>query len=164
MDNLEQNIRQLVQEVVKNMNLNPEKESNIKSTGVFSNLNNAVIAADLAFKEFNKLSLETRKKIIESMRNTSLANKKVLAKMAHEETGMGRWEDKVVKNELGIFKTPGVEDITRRIGSASRICPASILWPRTNWDTRALTAGSAASPTREPSSGTRMRSNMLSLL
>ena len=32
--------------------------------------------------------------------------------MAHEETGMGRWEDKVVKNEFGTLKTPGVEDIS----------------------------------------------------
>ena len=31
--------------------------------------------------------------------------------MAQEETGLGRWEDKVVKNKLGILKTPGAEDI-----------------------------------------------------
>jgi acyl-CoA reductase-like NAD-dependent aldehyde dehydrogenase len=111
LDNLEQNIRQLVQEVVKSMNLNPEKDISDKSLGVFSSINNAVTAAEIAFKEFNKLTLETRKNIIANIRKSSLANKEILAKMAHEETGMGRWEDKVVKNELGIFKTPGVEDI-----------------------------------------------------
>ena len=31
--------------------------------------------------------------------------------MAQSETGLGRWEDKIAKNELGILKTPGVEDI-----------------------------------------------------
>jgi acyl-CoA reductase-like NAD-dependent aldehyde dehydrogenase len=31
--------------------------------------------------------------------------------MAHEETGLGRREDKIIKNNLGIVKTPGVEDI-----------------------------------------------------
>jgi acyl-CoA reductase-like NAD-dependent aldehyde dehydrogenase len=111
LDNLEQNIRQLVQEVVKNMNLSTAKESGNKPTGVFSNLNNAVDAADLAFKEFKQLSLETRKVIIENMRKVSLENNESLARMANQETGMGRWEDKIVKNELGIFKTPGVEDI-----------------------------------------------------
>jgi len=113
LDNLEQNIRQLVQEVVKNMNLNLGKEdAGDKSTGVFSNLDHAIIAAELAFKEFNKLTLETRKNIIANMRKISLEKKEILAKMAHEETGMGRWEDKLVKNEFGILKTPGVEDIS----------------------------------------------------
>jgi propionaldehyde dehydrogenase len=113
LDNLEQNIRLLVQEVVKGMNLNlPASDAGDKSTGVFSNLDHAVMAADLAFKEFSKLTLETRKVIIDNMRNVALANKEVLSKMAHEETGMGRWEDKVVKNEFGTLKTPGVEDIS----------------------------------------------------
>jgi len=113
LDNLEQNIRQLVQDIVKNMNLNPGKvDVGDKSTGVFSNLGHAAIAAELAFKEFNKLTLETRKEIIANVRKVSLENKEALAKMAQEETGMGRWEDKVVKNEFGILKTPGVEDIS----------------------------------------------------
>jgi len=38
-------------------------------------------------------------------------NNTFMSKMAQEETGLGRWEDKVLKNELGINKTPGVEDI-----------------------------------------------------
>ena len=111
MDNLEQNIRQLVQEVVNSMNLNSEKECSDKNIGVFSSINSAAIASELAYKELNKLTLETRKKIIENIRKISLANKEILSKMANEETGMGRWEDKVIKNELGILKTPGVEDI-----------------------------------------------------
>jgi acyl-CoA reductase-like NAD-dependent aldehyde dehydrogenase len=111
LDNLEQNIRQLVQEVVKNMNLSSAKENNSKGAGIFSNLNNAVDAADLAFNEFKTINLETRYKIIEGIRKISLENNEMLAKMAQLETGMGRREDKVIKNELGIFKTPGVEDV-----------------------------------------------------
>lgn len=111
MENLEQNIRQLVEEVVKSMMQSPAKESGDKGTGIFSNLNNAVIAADLAFKKLSELTLEVRKKIIQNMRDISLANNETLAKMASEETGFGRWEDKVIKNKLGILKTPGVEDI-----------------------------------------------------
>jgi len=111
LDNLEQNIRQLVEEVIKGMNLNLEKGSGSKRTGIFTNLNSAVMAADSAFKEFNQQTLETRKKIIENIRKTALAYNEIFAKMAQEETGLGRWEDKIKKNELGIFKTPGVEDI-----------------------------------------------------
>lgn len=111
MDNLEQNIRQLVEEVVKGMNLNNPKEEPGKNIGVFSNINNAISAAEMAFIELSKLTLETRKDIIANIRKVCLANKTVMSKMAHEETGLGRWEDKVLKNELGINKTPGVEDI-----------------------------------------------------
>lgn len=111
MDELEQNIRKLVTEVVKGMKLSPEKETGGNAFGTFTNLDNAVNAAYNAFNEFKSLSLDTRKSIIENIRKASLENNVVLSKMAHEETGMGRWEDKVVKNELGIKKTPGIEDI-----------------------------------------------------
>ena len=111
MDNLEQNIRQLVQEVVNSMNLNPATEETNHNIGVFSNIDIAISAAELAFKELNKLSLETRKNIIANIRKSCTANNIIMSKMAHEETGLGRWEDKVAKNELGINKTPGVEDI-----------------------------------------------------
>jgi len=100
-----------VEEMVKNMSQNPAAETEKNTSGVFSNLNSAVIAADQAFHEFKNLSLESRKLIIENIRKASLENNEMLAKMAHDETGMGRFVDKIFKNELGIFKTPGVEDI-----------------------------------------------------
>ena len=31
--------------------------------------------------------------------------------MGHEESGMGRYEDKILKNLLVINKTPGIEDL-----------------------------------------------------
>ena len=112
MDNLEINIRQLVQEVIQEMKLYPAKEEvSPKNAGVFSNINDAIHAAGMAFRELNNMTLETRKNIIANIRKTALANIEVFSRMAHEETGLGRWEDKVVKNELGIRKTPGVEDI-----------------------------------------------------
>jgi acyl-CoA reductase-like NAD-dependent aldehyde dehydrogenase len=112
MDNLEKNIRQLVQEVIHDMNVFPAKEEiKIRKAGVFSNINEAISASGLAFSALNKLTMETRKNIIAGIRKTALANNEILSKMAQEETGLGRWEDKLLKNELGILKTPGVEDI-----------------------------------------------------
>ena len=112
MDNLEKNIRQLVQDVIRDMNLYPPKEeAGLKKAGVFTDIGEAIHAASLAFGELNKLTLEIRKKIIANIRKTALANNEIISRMAHEETGLGRWEDKVIKNELGIRKTPGVEDI-----------------------------------------------------
>ena len=41
-----------------------------------------------------------------------LANVEVLAKAAHDETGLGRYEDKVVKNRLVTERTPGLEELS----------------------------------------------------
>ncbi len=111
MDNLEESVRQIIEEVINGMDLHLPKNDTVKNAGVFANIHQAIDAAELAFKEFGKLTLETRKNIIINIRKTCQANKEIMSKMAQEETGMGRWEDKVIKNELGILKTPGVEDI-----------------------------------------------------
>ncbi len=112
MDNLEQNIREIVKEVIVSMNLNstPISVSGNKA-GVFSNINEAIDASEKAFKEFIQIPLDIRKNIIENIRKVSLDNIVEMSRMAIEETGLGRFEDKLVKNKLGIYKTPGVEDI-----------------------------------------------------
>ncbi|RLD38546.1 MAG: aldehyde dehydrogenase EutE [Bacteroidetes bacterium] len=111
MDSLEENIRQLVREALQDIKQNVDNSSSSDKMGVFSSMDDAVIAAETAFHELGKLTLETRKDIIESIRKVSTDNIVLLSKMANDETGMGRWEDKVIKNELAIKKTPGVEDI-----------------------------------------------------
>jgi len=111
MDHLEENIRQLVREALQDIKLNVDKASTTDKVGVFSTIDQAVLAAEVAFHELAKLTLETRKDIIANIRKASTDNIVLLSKMASDETGMGRWEDKVVKNALAIKKTPGVEDI-----------------------------------------------------
>ncbi len=111
MDNLEQNIRKLVSDVLNDMNLTQETSLQTGKLGVFTNINDAINAASNAFKEYIELPLDTRIKIIDNIRKVSHENNKIMSKMAHEETGYGRYEDKIAKNILGIDKTPGVEDI-----------------------------------------------------
>lgn len=71
----------------------------------------AVEAAWNAFQQFSELSLEKRRELVEAMRQAARDNARHLAEMAHEETGYGHVEDKVVKNLLAADKTPGPEDI-----------------------------------------------------
>ncbi len=113
MDNIELNVRSLVEEIVNKMNIEDIKmpEINGQKNGVFLNINDAIRTASSAHKELMQLSLETRGKIIESIKSTVLEKKEILSKMAVEETGLGRWEDKVIKNELAALKTPGIEDL-----------------------------------------------------
>src|SRR6184192_269511 len=79
--------------------------------GVFPTVAEAVRAAGAAQVQFVALPLATRAKILAAMRQSMLDNCDALAKAAYDETGYGRYEDKVVKNRLVTEKTPGLEDL-----------------------------------------------------
>jgi aldehyde dehydrogenase len=81
-------------------------------TGVYTTVDDAVRAAQAAQPRFVRLPLATRARIIAAIRETMTEHASVLAKAAHEETGLGRVEDKVVKNLLVTQKTPGLEDLS----------------------------------------------------
>jgi acyl-CoA reductase-like NAD-dependent aldehyde dehydrogenase len=81
---------------------------------LFPSVDAAVQAARRAQIEFQEQGLEVRRNIIRAIRKAAVANAERLAKMAREETGMGRWEDKVQKNLVCAIRTPGVEDLTSR--------------------------------------------------
>ncbi len=80
--------------------------------GVFATVDDAVDAAATAFKELDGMSLEGRQKIIASIRESMFENAEELARLAHTETGLGRIDDKVVKNRLVTRKTSGTEVLT----------------------------------------------------
>lgn len=82
-----------------------------ESIGCFADIESAIIAARRAFEEYKGVSVEMRGKIIASIREAAHAQVNELARMAVEETGLGRYDDKIAKNECAIFKTPGVEDL-----------------------------------------------------
>ena len=79
--------------------------------GVFTTVPEAVTAAAAAQKRFVALPLQQRATILEAMRAAMRENGSALAKAAFEETGLGRYEDKIVKNRLVTDKTPGLEDL-----------------------------------------------------
>jgi aldehyde dehydrogenase len=79
--------------------------------GVHASVDDAVTAAARAFHAFGAHGLAARKTIIEAVRQQMLAHAEELARMAHRETGIGRYEDKIVKNRLVTTKAPGPEDL-----------------------------------------------------
>ncbi len=54
--------------------------------------------AQLEFKHYNQEQVD---KIVKAMADAGYAEAERLAKLAEEETGFGKWEDKVKKNEFG---------------------------------------------------------------
>jgi aldehyde dehydrogenase len=79
--------------------------------GIFSTVDEAVAASSVAQLLFAALPLAQRARILEAMRQSMRENCEALAKAAHDETGLGRYEDKIVKNRLVTDKTPGLEDL-----------------------------------------------------
>jgi propionaldehyde dehydrogenase len=99
-------IGRIVSEVVKRL-----EASGAFGSGdiVFKSLDAAVALSSRAQAEFQEMGLAAREKIIAAMRKAAVDNAQPLARMAREETGMGRFEDKVQKNLLAATKTPGPE-------------------------------------------------------
>lgn len=79
--------------------------------GIFPTLDEAVQAANAAFRQLSHLPLDIRKQMVQQMRQAGREHAQVLAEMAHSESGMGRVEDKVLKNILNANKTLGPEDL-----------------------------------------------------
>jgi acyl-CoA reductase-like NAD-dependent aldehyde dehydrogenase len=88
--------------------------------GVFNTIDSAVTAARKAYDALNELTLEQRTKIIESIRSKMRLHAEELAQKAFDETGMGRYEDKVLKNQLVIENTQGTEALTPEALSGDR--------------------------------------------
>ncbi len=77
--------------------------------GIFATMDEAVAAARAAFRALGQMTLAKRHEIIAAVRASMRANAELLARMAWEETGLGRPEDKLQKNLLVVEKTPGPE-------------------------------------------------------
>ena len=108
-------IEMIVKKILEGMTT---EKSDIQETyGIFEEMDDAINAAGLAQKELMKFNLVTRSKFIVAIREACRENVELLSKMAHEETGMGRYEDKIKKNLLAIEKTPGVEDLKPEVFS-----------------------------------------------
>lgn len=80
-----------------------------RGDGLFPDPDSAVAAARAAFEQLAEMPLELRKRMVAAMRAAAREHAEVLAQFAVEETGMGRFEDKVQKNLLTATKTPGPE-------------------------------------------------------
>ncbi len=90
-------------------NSTPRRVPQELSDGLFPDVDSAVEAAGIAFRRLRSETLELREKIITSIRAAMLLEAESLARLARDETGLGRYEDKVLKNLLVTKKTPGTE-------------------------------------------------------
>lgn len=113
----EDHVRRIVEEVVQQVvgggatsRLGPVYPRGT-GTGLFATADEAVAAADRAQKTLIAGTLALRRLIIEAIRQTTRDHAEAFSRMALEETGMGRFDDKVKKHLLAADTTPGVEDL-----------------------------------------------------
>jgi len=79
--------------------------------GVYANVEEAIDRAHNAYLVLSeKYNLKDRESFVNQIKKVVLENKEKLARLVHEETGIGRYEDKVKKHELAAM-TVGTEDL-----------------------------------------------------
>jgi aldehyde dehydrogenase len=76
---------------------------------LFPDVDSAVAAARRAYLELGRMPLAVREQMIAHIRRLMRENAQLLAHEAWQETGMGRYEDKIEKNLLNANKVPGTE-------------------------------------------------------
>lgn len=112
-----------VKDIVKQVLLKLQPEAGGKGrqlSGVFEDMNEAILASKKAQAVMQKLSMDCREKIISNIRKKTIENAELMAKMGVEETGMGNVGHKILKHQLLAEKTPGTEDIATIAWSGDR--------------------------------------------
>lgn len=85
--------------------------SSSSKNGIYSSMDEAIKNAKIAQRILFDSKLELRAKIVKSIREELIKHAEELARLGVEETKMGRFEHKLLKHQITIEKTPGLEDL-----------------------------------------------------
>lgn len=113
----EAEIREVVSQVLNQVTAAPAASfdstqyAGKKFVGVFDDMNDAIAAAQVAYKAVRAMSVEKREELITEIRRLTRAEAHIMAEIGVKETGMGRVDHKTAKHMLVADKTPGTEDI-----------------------------------------------------
>ncbi len=113
----EAEIREVVSQVLNKVtaaptaNFDSTQYAGKKFVGVFDDMNDAIAAAQVAYKAVRAMSVEKREELITEIRRLTRAEAHIMAEIGVKETGMGRVDHKTAKHMLVADKTPGTEDI-----------------------------------------------------
>lgn len=109
-------IEQMVEQVLRE--IHSEQIANVteqrkEGYGLFSTIDEAIEASEKAQKKLLYTGMADRQKYVDVIRKTVLnkENLELISKLAVEETEIGCYEHKLIKNRLAAEKTPGTEDL-----------------------------------------------------
>jgi len=83
----------------------------LSGNGIFEKIGDAINAAKDAQPKLVDMGREARFRIIENIKKRCLENTEKFAKLTVDETKIGRYEDKIIKNEVAVNFSPGPEDL-----------------------------------------------------
>jgi propionaldehyde dehydrogenase len=89
------------------------------SDGVFNEIEDAIQAASIAQQKLRSLPLQTREQIIETIRTAGITNAEDYGRMEFEETGLGKLEDNIKKNQAAC-QVMGMEDLEPEVFSGDK--------------------------------------------
>ncbi|MCX7402326.1 MAG: aldehyde dehydrogenase EutE [Planctomycetia bacterium] len=85
--------------------------------GIFSSVDEAVLASQEAFEQLERLGLEGRRKAIAHIRRIAIDDSEELGRMEFAETKIGRLEHKIEKLKVLGERSPGVEFLSSEVFS-----------------------------------------------
>lgn len=110
---VEKLVRQAIEEAKSKNLISFNEVETLNNYGIFNTMDEAIEASDIAQKELLNTSMVNRQKYINIIKSTILKreNLELISRMAVEETEIGRYEHKLIKNRVAAEKTPGTEDL-----------------------------------------------------
>ena len=116
----EAEIEEVIASVIKNLrgdafakdeSFDSKGYSGRRFIGVYSDMNDAIAAAERGYRAVRAMSLEEREKLIAVIRTLTREEAPIMASLGVRETKMGRVDHKTAKHILVADKTPGTADI-----------------------------------------------------
>lgn len=78
--------------------------------GVFDTMNDAIESASVASKEYFQLSIQKKEEIISSLNKELNSNLEQITKMFSEETGIGSYDNNLIKNTIALKKVLDIKN------------------------------------------------------
>lgn len=117
----EQRIAEIVEAVIRNMkDLTTSQAPSAGEFGLFDKVDDAIQAAAKAQKQLMSMGLEKREELVQAVREAAIKNAEPLAKLAVEESGLGRVDHKIIKNINAAKLTPGTEDLVSEMKTGDK--------------------------------------------
>lgn len=107
---IQQVVRDTIRDVVSRQ---VSTDKPVCGDGIFPDMDAAIVAADIAAKQYLDCSMKDRARFVQAIRDCATVpeNLEFMATSCVSETGMGNVPDKILKNRYAALQTPGVEDI-----------------------------------------------------
>lgn len=106
-------LQDVVRQVLNEMKLETTTVINSYQYGIFESMEEAIEESRKAQRELFACSVQQRNEFANAIRKEVLKkeNLEMLSRDTVEETGIGKFEDKIIKNRVAALKTPGMEDL-----------------------------------------------------